>query len=293
MEVLFENFGEYTNNNDCSMSRHSIRISCIVFVFTFYNKNTVIMQKEFMKNLTKMIKKMKKLSTLTVLLTIIFIQTGCKKNYPPGPVKTDTRNVGSFNKIALRFDGDVIFTQSAIKSVEVKTAQNIQPLIITEVNGNTLVLKTSPHTKIDKGDVTIYISNPTLAGINLSSNGGFTSETAIHSTAMDIQVSGNGNLKLQALSAGILNTEISGNGSIDIDAGTISTQTVTLSGNGDYKTDNTKSNEAAVKTTGNTSAWVWVSEKLNATITGNGNIWYKGTPAINSSITGSGKVKQL
>ncbi|HMR82198.1 MAG TPA: head GIN domain-containing protein [Niabella sp.] len=236
---------------------------------------------------------MKKLFTIIALLAIVFVHAGCEKVSPVGPVVNEKRSVSSFNKIELRFDANVIFTHSGSKSVEVEASQNIQSLILTEVNGSTLVLKTLPNTKIDEGDVTIYISNPSLSGINLNGNGEFTSETGISGATMNIRVNGNGNVNLKELTAHMLDADISGNGGISINTGTVLKQDVKVSGNGSYRAEYIESNEASVKITGNAGAWIWVSEKLNAVITGSGNIWYKGAPVINSTITGSGKVKPL
>ncbi|WP_317235804.1 GIN domain-containing protein [Niabella hibiscisoli] len=60
------------------------------------------------------------------------------------------------------FSGNVEFIQNASKSVIVKAADNLQGYIITEIKGNTLVLKTKPNVNIRGGSVTIYVSNPAI-----------------------------------------------------------------------------------------------------------------------------------
>lgn len=236
---------------------------------------------------------MKQLISLLPVIAMAFIQTSCKKIEAVGPVVSEKRNVEFFNKIELKFSGNVIFTQSGSKKVEVEASHNLQPYIITEVKDNILILRSRSNVDIEEDDITIYISNPMLFGIILNGNGSFSSATDISSSSFDIRVNGNGSIDLHELTANALDTEISGNGSIDINGGTVPQQKIKISGNGDYKVENMSSNEALVQTTGAGSAWLWAKEKLNVTITGRGDVWYKGSPNVSSSITGSGRIKEL
>lgn len=238
-------------------------------------------------------KKMKKLITLTTALAVAFAQISCEDISLEGPQVDGIRSVSSFEKIELKFKGDVFFSQSDTREINVKTAQNLQSYILTEVKGNTLILDVRSNTNIKDGDVNIYVSNPTLSGIVVSGNGDFKSQTAVNTNSMNIRMSGNGNLSLPKLTSNSLDADISGNGNLSIGAGKLAQQNVKLSARGNYTADKMETNDATVRTTGRGSAWVWAKDKLNATITGRGDIWYQGNPQINSSVSGAGKVIQL
>ena len=76
-------------------------------------------------------KKMKKLITLTTALAVAFAQISCEDISPEGPQVDGIRSVSSFEKIELKFKGDVFFSQSDTREINVKTAQNLQSYILT------------------------------------------------------------------------------------------------------------------------------------------------------------------
>ncbi|WP_162817935.1 head GIN domain-containing protein [Niabella yanshanensis] len=235
---------------------------------------------------------MKQLLSLVVIALFTFT-TGCKKVFPDGPAVEENRAVGDFSKVEAAFSGNVEFVQSASKSVTVKAADNLQGYIITEVKGNTLVLKTKPNISIKGGSVTIYVSNPSMNGATISGSGNFSLKSDINTTSLDLRVSGSGNIYASKLTATNLEAEITGSGDITIEGGTINTQDIRITGNGDYHTQQMRSEQAKVKVSGSGEARLWADKKLDVQISGSGDVWYSGSPSINTSISGSGKVRKL
>ena len=228
-----------------------------------------------------------------LLVAVLFIAPGCKKVFPDGPAVKEERVVADFTKIEAAFSGDVEFIQSASKGVQVEAAQNIQHYIITEVKGNTLILKTKPNVNIRGGSVTVYVSNPGLAGATLSGSGNISVKSEITGDDMDLRISGRGNIYLPKLAATSLNAQITGSGNIEINGGATNAQDITITGNGNYRAQPMRSEHAKVKVTGSGEARVWAENSLNIQISGSGDVWYAGNPAINTSISGSGKVRKL
>ncbi|MGE9310727.1 head GIN domain-containing protein [Niabella sp. CJ426] len=235
---------------------------------------------------------MKQLLSL-VIIALIILATGCKKVFPDGPAVEESRTVGDFTRIEAAFSGNVEFVQHASKSVTVKAADNLQSYIITEIKGNTLVLKTKPNVDIRGGRVTIYVSNPAITGATISGSGNISFNTDLNTTSLDLRVSGSGNIYAPKLTATNLEAEITGSGDITIDGGAIATQDIRITGNGDYHTQQMRSEQAKVKVSGSGEAKLWADNKLDVQISGSGDVWYSGNPSINTSISGSGKVRKL
>src|SRR5690606_5648177 len=230
---------------------------------------------------------------LTLSLALFIILAGCKKVFPDGPAVTETRSVSDFDKIEATFSSDVEFTQGPSKSVTVKAAENLQHYIITEVTGNTLVLKTRPNVDIRGGHVTIYVTNPTLNAATLSGSGNFVSGSDLNTASLNLKLSGSGNIFLSRLTGNTLDARITGSGDISINGGSVQTQEITVTGNGDYHTQSMRSGQARVKLTGSGEARLWAEDQLDVQISGSGDVWYLGAPAVNASISGSGKVRKI
>lgn len=222
-----------------------------------------------------------------------YVMTGCKKIFPEGPAIKETRSVADFDRVEAAFSGNVEFVQGATKKVEVEAAHNIQSYILTEVIANKLVLRTKPNITIKGGSVTIYVSNPTLTGATLSGSGNISARTNILTPALELKLSGSGNITIPALTATSLKADLTGSGNLSIEGGAVHGQEVTITGHGDYITSLMRSEEAKVKLTGSGNAKLWAEDRLDVTITGSGTVWYKGTPAVNTSISGSGSVRKM
>ncbi len=235
---------------------------------------------------------MKQLLSL-VVLTLLILATGCKKVFPEGPAVEESRTVGDFTRVEAAFSGNVEFVQNAAKSVIVKAADNLQGYIITELKGNTLVLKTKPNINIKGGSVTIYVSNPSINGATISGSGNFNFNSDINTAALNLRVSGSGSIYAPKLTAASLDAEITGSGDITIDGGTITTQDIRITGNGDYHARQMRSEQAKVKVSGSGEAKLWADNKLDVQISGSGDVWYYGSPSVHTSISGSGKVQKL
>ncbi len=235
---------------------------------------------------------MKQLLSIFIIALIIFT-TGCKKVFPDGPAIEENRTVGDFTRVEAAFSGSVEFVQAPSQSVIVKAADNLQDYIITEVKGNTLVLKTKPNVNIRGGSVTIYVSNPAMNGASISGSGNFSFTSNINTCTLELSVSGSGNISLPQLTSTNVNAEITGSGDISINGGTVATQDIRITGNGDYHTQQMRSEQAIVRVSGSGEAKLWADNKLDVQISGSGDVWYSGNPSINTSISGSGKVRKL
>lgn len=229
------------------------------------------------------------LSFIAVLLTVA---QSCKKVYPDGPAVKETRNVSGFGKVETTFSAHVEYRTGASK-VEVLAADNIQRYVITEVIDDKLVIRTPNNVSIKRGSVTVYVTAPTLKAVTLTGSGNFTAIDGIETDAMDLKLTGSGNMTIAGLTAAALNAQISGDGDININGGESNKQDVTITGSGNYNAHQMQSKETKARITGSGNVKVWAKDQLNVTITGSGNLRYMGTPVVSTSITGSGNVRAL
>ncbi|WP_300603305.1 head GIN domain-containing protein [Niabella sp.] len=229
------------------------------------------------------------LGFIAVLLTIA---QSCKKVYPDGPAVKETRNVGAFGKVETTFSAHVEYRTGASK-VEVLAADNIQHYVITEVVDDKLVIRTPNNVSIKRGSVTVYVTAPALTAVTLTGSGNFTAFDVLETGALELKLTGSGNITIDRLKAVSLKSQISGDGDLYINNGETSSQDVTITGSGNYNAHPMQSKEANVRITGSGNAKVWAKDQLNVTITGSGNLRYVGTPVIATSITGSGNVRAL
>ncbi|MCF3108648.1 DUF2807 domain-containing protein [Niabella sp. CC-SYL272] len=226
---------------------------------------------------------------IAVLFT--FVQ-GCKKVYPDGPAVKETRNVGGFGKIETTFSAQVEYRTGASK-VEVLAADNIQRYVITEVIDDKLVIRTPNNVSIKRGSVTVYVTAPSLTAITLTGSGNFTAVDEIETGAIDLALTGSGNMTIARLKAGSVKSRLSGDGDINISNGESDIQDITITGSGNCNAHQMQSRDAKVRITGSGNAKLWAKDQLNVTITGSGNVRYAGTPVVAATITGSGNVKAL
>ncbi|MBO9593500.1 MAG: DUF2807 domain-containing protein [Niabella sp.] len=235
---------------------------------------------------------MKQTLFLSFIAALLTLAQSCKKVYPDGPAVRETRNVAGFEKIETTFSAHVEYRTGTSK-VEVLAADNIQRYVITEVIGDKLVIRTPNNVSIKRGSVTVYVTAPALTAVTLTGSGNFTAIDEVETAAMDLKLTGSGNVTIARLKAATLNAQISGDGDININSGENNNQDVTITGSGNYNAHQMQSKDTKARITGSGNIKVWAKDQLNVTITGSGNLRYAGTPVISASVTGSGNVRAL
>jgi hypothetical protein len=70
-------------------------------------------------------------------------------------------------------------------------------------------------------------------------------------------------------------------------------QVVTVSGPGAYRAHDLQSAQARVRVSGDGSATVRVSQRLDVEVSGDGSLRYVGSPTVEETVTGSGSVERI
>jgi hypothetical protein len=205
--------------------------------------------------------KIKTLQLLAILTFIAFLTTGCiivvhgSAEEGSGNIITEKREVSEFNKVHLKGSGNVVLTQGEQQSLQIKTDDNIMPLIETTVSGEKLTISHGNH-HLRPTSFEVYITLENIEGVGISGSGDIIGKGRFVTDTLYAEISGSGDMDLE-VETGLLETKISGSGSIHL-SGKAEDYTVSISGSG----------------------------KINAF-----DVDAKGRPQINTKISGSGSLK--
>ncbi|MBL7857915.1 MAG: DUF2807 domain-containing protein [Cyclobacteriaceae bacterium] len=212
---------------------------------------------------------MKKQLSLTILALFLAL------TFSVGQTR-ETRNVGTFTKIAFRVPGKLYLRQGSTQKVEIEGPKELLKKIETEVDGSRLSIgKESSWTNWSWNNddkINVYITVQNIEGLSVSGSGDLIGETKFTATNLDLRVSGSGNLKLDVDASGDIDADVSGSGNIDVKG-------------------KCKSFSSDVSGSGKVSLTMSISGKADFEVSGSGRIMASGTADnVNASISGSGKV---
>ncbi|MBK7979712.1 MAG: DUF2807 domain-containing protein [Ignavibacteriae bacterium] len=213
---------------------------------------------------------MSKTIILSIIISISLISCkigGIKGN---GNEITENRDLGSFEKIDVSGNFDVIVESSNNQDVDVISETNLIDHIKTVVKKNTLFIYSQENLRPTK-EMLISIKLPKLVGINCSG--------ANNVTAKDIQSKD-------------FNIDLSGAGSVKIDGKSINTF-IDLSGAADLIAKDFISENVNVDISGAANAQVYAVNSIKADISGAGNVELYGEPSnVSTDISGVGSLER-
>ncbi len=239
---------------------------------------------------------MKILKIIPALL-LIFTLASCQKD-PLWAIKgkgsntTETVNSKGFNRIDLAFDANVLYTQDSVYKIEISAQENIQGVIETYINKETLTFKATKKI-LQHNPIQIIVHSPVIYGFHVSGNGYINAQNSITASSMNLSISGSGGIFIPALNADNVSAEINGSGNMKVDSGVSQNQSIKVSGAGNADFLGMTCSKSNIDVTGSGDMKIWVTEQLDVTISGSAKVSYKGTPSINSKINGSGKIIHL
>jgi hypothetical protein len=210
-----------------------------------------------------------------------------------GETSSEDRPVSGFTKVQLDGIGTLNITMGDTESLTVEADTNLLPHIITEVSGDTLIIRMQerviPINMIT--DVTYTLNAKSLDSVKLSGLGDI-NVSPLQTDTMTVTQDGAGNITLDQLTADRLDATMSGLGSMTV-SGKVTQQNVTLSGAGSYQAGDLESESATVELSGLGSATVWVTGSLDAELSGAGNLEYYGNPQVTQNDSGLGNINSL
>lgn len=187
-----------------------------------------------------------------------------------GATVTETRAVSGISGVSVNGVGLLLIEQTGSESLTVTAAENILPLVTTEIVGDLLILGIQPNTQINTTQGIVYrLTVRQLDRITLSG--------ATQAEAADLDTN-------------YLEATLSGASAAAL-AGTAQRQLITVSGASRYDAAALSSRFATVDISGASSAVVRVSDRLEGQVTGAAVLEYYGNPMVD--ISGGATVRRI
>ncbi|MBI5070817.1 MAG: DUF2807 domain-containing protein [Deltaproteobacteria bacterium] len=206
-----------------------------------------------------------------------------------GAKVTQRREVPAFLRIELRGPLDVRVTEGQAPSVAVTIDHNLQPLVTTEVKGDTLVVDTERGMHF-RGPGEVVVTLPELRGLAIEGSGDARVRGAEAGRDVKLEISGSGDIAWSG-QAGKVAVRIEGSGNVALEgkAGELEAR---VDGSGDVsgKALRVKSARLSINGSGDVSATLDGGD-LRAEVNGSGDIvWYGSATTSSLQASGSGTV---
>ena len=206
-------------------------------------------------------------------------------------LKTEERRLPAFQKVELRTSLDVVITEGATARTRVTVDGNLQPLLLTEVKGDTLVIRTEGR-GIDESDGSkVELVMPTLAAVHIQGSGDVRVERQRPADALELAVQGSGDLSYRG-SARTVSASVQGSGDIVLAGGKADRLDVSIQGSGDVSAKGLAVRDASVRIQGSGNAELTATGgELAFDIRGSGDVaWWGEGQVKNATVRGSGEI---
>ena len=214
---------------------------------------------------------------MVVLAAIIFCS--CHTINGSGNIKSETRDVGTFDKIDAIGSINIELVNDNSPSVRVEADDNILQYIITDVSSGTLEARFKSNIMFTNTHVKVYVSATGIKKLTVTGSGDIVSKDTLKgANEIGLEVTGSGDINA-IVDAPSVNADITGSGNITLQGRTKNFD-CTISGSGDFKCKNLLSENTTVTITGSGTAHVFASVGLKANVSGSGDVYYGGSPAI-------------
>lgn len=206
-----------------------------------------------------------------------------------GNVVSDSRTPErAFEGIAVAGSFDAIVTPYSKDSIHIEAESNLMEYILTEVEGDRLVLKTPNNTCIDpRKPVIVHIFAKNIRQLSISGSGSILTDP-FKTDQLSLSIGGSGSIKA-TFEAEKVEANISGSGNINL-AGSAQQANYRIAGSGKIQAYDLSSTECVAGISGSGNIYLTAAEKLKASISGSGSVYYKGSPSTDINISGSGGV---
>jgi hypothetical protein len=254
----------------------------------------------------------RRLLTAAFGLAVTTLGMACNVVQGSGHVIEEERDIDAFERVALRSEGSVRFSQKGDVKLTIEAEDNIVAQLVTRVENGTLILTPRTGTSLSPTrPVSFHLQGPKLTRVTVESSGDFEA-SKLETTRLDVSVSGSGTLQVDKLKSPQVNILVSGSGGVIVDdldgdevtteisgvgtvhlEGKIDAQSVLVSGSGAYSALELESDDAVVEMSGSGGASLFVQHNLTVSIDGSGHVRFRGSPSLTSLVTGSGSLSAL
>jgi hypothetical protein len=201
------------------------------------------------------------------------------------------RQVGAFSALRLDSSVDVQAHQGATPSITVHADDNIEPMIETVVDGDTLVVRMKKGSSFrTHHNVVVDVVFTTLTSVQQRGSGDLHIDK-ITGPKFESSISGSGDLNIESAQVGAFALSIAGSGDVVI-SGSADEARFGIAGSGDINARNFTARKVSVSISGSGDAHVNATEAIEAKVAGSGDVTYAGHPHdVSRRVSGSGSIE--
>ncbi|MBB5205717.1 hypothetical protein HNQ51_003044 [Inhella inkyongensis] len=206
-----------------------------------------------------------------------------------GQLVDRARSVAPFTRV--RVDGplDVHLHAAAAEGLRVQADDNIEPLIQTSVEGDTLVIGVRAGASFSsRQSLRVAVDFKRLQGLMVRGSGDVRLDQ-YKGDRLELDMSGSGDVAVGLVEARELSARLSGSGDLRV-AGAVERQDFHLSGSGDVDAASLSGQQVRAKLSGSGDLRLGVAQELDADLSGSGDLAYAGRPKVKSQVSGSGEL---
>ncbi|MGX5772557.1 head GIN domain-containing protein [Microbacterium trichothecenolyticum] len=225
-------------------------------------------------------------SALLIAASILAL-SGCSLMIPVGPMTSEERDIGEVSQVVLETSGDLVVSEGE-PALTVHAPGGMMDRLTSDVDGDTLVLATTPGFTMGFGDVRYDLTLPQLERIELNGSGDVEATVSADGT-VQLDIDGSGDVDWSGLAADRVEVQISGSGDVTL-TGSAAEISVDLEGSGNVDAEQLEAQHAVVTLSGSGEVDVSASDSLSVDLSGSGRVTYSGDPSTDVRVSGSGDV---
>ncbi|MCK5135740.1 MAG: DUF2807 domain-containing protein [Bacteroidales bacterium] len=202
-----------------------------------------------------------------------------------GNVTEETRDISGFAGVHVSSGIDVYLSEGKDFEVRVEADENLMDVIITELKGNILVVKTEQYGIRHAKSKKVHVTLPELEVLKISSAGDCVGQTSFSCDDLKLDISSAGDLSLE-VEADRIYLDISSSGDARI-SGKTNILDVSLSSAGDLHAFDLIAKKVDVSVSSAGDARVHATEEISMNVSSAGNIYYRGDARVTHSRSSS------
>ena len=208
-----------------------------------------------------------------------------------GKMVDAARKVGAFTVLRLDSSIDVHAHQGAAPGVSVHADDNIEPLVETSVEGDTLVVRMKKGSSFRTNhNVVVDVTFTTLTAAQQHGSGDLHIDK-LSGPKFESTIAGSGDLQIESAQLGSFALSIAGSGDVTV-AGSADEARIGIAGSGDVDARRLVAKRVSVSVSGSGDAHVNASDSIDAKVAGSGDVSYAGHPHdVSRRVSGSGSIE--
>jgi len=195
-----------------------------------------------------------------------------------GKVIEEIRDLDGFTGVKVSSGIDVYLSQGSSFEVRVEADENLHEVILTELEGKMLVVKTERVNIRKAKSKKVHVILPELTALKISSAGDLVGQTPFNCEDLRVSISSAGDLSLE-VEAKRIDLDISSSGDASI-SGTADEFNVDLSSAGDLSAFDLIAGKVDVDVSSAGDARVHATDEISMNASSAGNIYYRGDARV-------------